>query len=112
MKPGEVDPGRVILTLLEDVNSWKGEDILPEEHISMLNEAEGLLLEAQKFHKRYQTSKATLEAKQRNRSPQTMVVRYQREAQDNAYRRDNFLSQAEGIIGEIIAQIEKMADES
>jgi len=107
----DVDPGTVIKTLLGDIGAWKEEDILPDEHIEMLKEAENHLWEADKHHKRFLTSKATMDAKQRRGSQAAMVTRYRRECEGHAYHRDNSIAQAEGILAEIIAQIEQLADE-
>ena len=111
MRDKEVDPGLVINTLLEDINAWKGEDILPDEHIQMLGEAESHLLNADKYHKRYLTSKATMDAKKRNRAPQSMIARYRRECQTHSYQRDSSIKQAENILAEIISQIERLAED-
>jgi hypothetical protein len=111
MKSGEVDPGQVIKDLLLDINSLKQEDILTNKHKKMLDEAQGLLMEAQKYHQRHQAGKATAEAKQKSRVDKAIVIRFQREAADNAYKRDNFKSQAEEILGNLMAEIEHMAEE-
>jgi len=108
----DVNPGIVIKTLLGDISAWKEEDILPDEHIEMLKEAENHLWEADKHHKRFLTSKATMDAKQRRGgAQQAMVTRYRRECEGHAYHRDNSISLAEEILAKIIAQIEQLADE-
>lgn len=111
MKAGEVDPGQVIKDLLFDIKSLKQEDILTDKHIKMLIEAEGLLMEAQKFHQRYMPAKATADAKQRSRVDKAIVTRFQRDAADIAYKRDSFKAKAEEILGNLMAEIEKLADE-
>ncbi|MEQ8190029.1 MAG: hypothetical protein ABRQ39_18810 [Candidatus Eremiobacterota bacterium] len=111
MKAGEVDQGQVIKDLLFDIKSLKQEDILTDKHKKMLAEAEGLLLEAQKFHQRYLPAKATADAKQRSRIDKAIVTRFQRDAADTAYKRDTYKSKAEAILGDLMAEIEKMAGE-
>ncbi|MEQ8224811.1 MAG: hypothetical protein ABRQ37_21005 [Candidatus Eremiobacterota bacterium] len=111
MKSGEVDPGQVIKDLLFDIKSLKQEDILTDKHKNMLAEAENLLLEAQKFHQRYLPAITTANAKQKSRVDKAIVTRFQREAADIAYKRDNYKAKAEEILGNLMAEIEKLADE-
>ncbi|HPZ09530.1 MAG TPA: hypothetical protein PL110_15620 [Candidatus Eremiobacteraeota bacterium] len=111
MKAGEVNPGQIINDLLQDIKSLKQEDILTDKHRKMLGEAEILLREAQKYHIRSQTAQATADAKQRSRVDKAVVTRYQRDASDNAYKRDNAKSQAEKILEILMRQIQEMAGE-
>jgi hypothetical protein len=111
MKSGEVDPGQVIKDLLSDIKSLKQEDILTDKHIKMLGEAESLLIEAQKYHQRYLPAKTTADAKQKSRVDKNIVARFQRDAADTAYKRDNCKAKAEEILGTLMAEIEHMAGE-
>jgi hypothetical protein len=111
MKSGEVDQGQVIKDLLLDIKSLKQEDILTDKHIKMLNEAEGLLMEAQKFHMRYMPAITTANAKQKSRVDKNIVTRFQRDAADIAYKRDNYKAKAEEILGNLMAEIEHLAGE-